>query len=187
MQVKQLKSENLKREYQVTVPAKAIKDQVEARLKVIGKDAKMPGFRPGKIPADVLKKNYGPRVMGEVLDKLVQQTSGEALKKEGVRPALRPKIELIGGPGKEFWVDGKNYDLCRKMSVQYHPGAWRAEVSPTTAGPRHQFVTLLVPADVDQPAEPAASLDRRGGEIVVKQGRLAVTLDTAKQVVSVVT
>lgn len=114
MQVKQLKSEKLKREYQVTVPAKTIDQQVAARLTAIGKDAKLPGFRPGKVPAQVLKKNYGPRVMGEVLETVVRDSSREALTKEGIKPAMQPKIEIIG----EF-AEGR--DLEYKMAFEVLP------------------------------------------------------------------
>lgn len=95
MQIKQLKSEALKREYEITVPANDIDSQIDSRLKEIGKKAKLPGFRPGKVPMKVLKQNYGKNVMGEVLDSVVQQSSREALAKEKLRPALQPKIEIV--------------------------------------------------------------------------------------------
>lgn len=114
MQVKQISSEKLKREYNITVPAKDITDQIKQRLVALGKNVKIPGFRPGKVPVDVLQKQYGQRVLGEVLDNVIEQTSRKALVDEGVRPALQPKVELVG----EF-EEGK--DLVYKIELEILP------------------------------------------------------------------
>jgi hypothetical protein len=135
------------------------------------------------VPRFLLHTNEQPRVDGQ---RILSKSGGGRLTTTVLEPA-NAKIELIGGPGKEFWVDGKNYALNRQMSVQYHPGAWRAEVSHANAtGTSRQFVTLLVPADIDKPAESPASLERQGSEIVVRQGGLTITLDVTKQGASVV-
>lgn len=148
MQVKQVKSEKLKREYQVTVPAKTIDQQVAAKLAAVGKDAKLPGFRPGKVPAQVIKKNYGQRVMGEVLDNVVRTSSQEALAKEGVRPALQPKIELIG----EF-AEGK--DLLFKMEL---------EVLPEVPEAKFDKITIERPKVIIAEKEVTKALERIAGQ-----------------------
>lgn len=113
MQVEQTLSENLKHEYNITVPAKDVTKKIDARLAEIGKNLKMPGFRPGKVPMKIIKKNYGPNVMGEVLELLVAQSSRDAMKKEGIRPALQPKIEIID------FKEGS--DLKYKIAVEILP------------------------------------------------------------------
>jgi len=113
MKVEQVLSKDLKREYKVTVKAKDIDEKVDAKLKEVGKKVKLDGFRPGKIPSSVLKKNYGQRVLGEVLQNVVDESSKEALVKEKVRPALPPKIEII-----EF---EEGSDLKFKIEVEVLP------------------------------------------------------------------
>lgn len=113
MQVKDIKSEGLKVELEVTVPANDIKKTQEARLKEVGKTAKLPGFRPGKVPMKMLEQKYGRAVMGEVLELVVNNASAKALKEKDIRPAMQPKIEV-----KEF-DEGK--DLVFKMELERLP------------------------------------------------------------------
>lgn len=113
MQVKDIKTEGLKVELEVTVPANDIKKTQEARLKEVGKTAKLPGFRPGKVPMKMLEQKYGRAVMGEVLELVVNNASAKALKEKDIRPAMQPKIEV-----KEF-DEGK--DLVFKMELERLP------------------------------------------------------------------
>lgn len=113
MQVKELKSEGLSKELEVTVPANDIAVQRTARLEEVGKTVKLDGFRPGKVPMNILEKKYGRAVMGEVLESVVTKTSAEALKENKIRPAMQPNIEV-----KEF-DEGK--DLIYTMKVDILP------------------------------------------------------------------
>lgn len=113
MQVKDIKSEGLKVELEVTVPANDIKKTQQARLKEVGKTAKLPGFRPGKVPMNMLEQKYGRAVMGEVLEIVVNNASAKAMKDKDIRPAMQPKIEV-----KEF-DEGK--DLVFKMEIETLP------------------------------------------------------------------
>lgn len=113
MQVKELKKENLNVQYEVTVTAQDIDRHVDDRLKEVGKTVKMAGFRPGKVPMDILKKRYGKSVMGEVLEMAVNEASAKVIQDNNLRPALQPKIEV-----KEF-DDGK--DLVYTMAVELLP------------------------------------------------------------------
>lgn len=94
MQVTETKNEALVREYAVTVPAADIEAQVTTRIAEIAKTVSLPGFRPGKAPASLLRKKYGPNVMGEVLDKVIQETVAKTLTDNELRPAMQPKIEI---------------------------------------------------------------------------------------------
>jgi len=113
MQVKELKSEGLSHELEVTVSAKEIDKQIDARLKEVGKTMKLPGFRPGKVPMALLKQRYSRAVLGEVLETTVNETTQQALNDKGLRPALQPKIEV-----KQF-DEGK--DLTYTLSVEVLP------------------------------------------------------------------
>jgi heparin/heparan-sulfate lyase len=88
-----------------------------------------------------------------------------------------PRIDTIGGEGLEFEVDGKNYALSRKMPAPNVPGAWRAEVIGAGEGRSRRFLTLLVPADADAPAEPIATLEESPATgLLVRQGDLSIAL-----------
>jgi trigger factor len=113
MQVKELKNEGLSYELEVVLEAKEIDKHVDERLAEYGKTIKMPGFRPGKVPLDVLKQRYGRSVLGEVLEKAVNDSTAKILEEKGLNPALQPKIEV-----KEF-DEGK--DLKYTMSVEVMP------------------------------------------------------------------
>jgi trigger factor len=94
MQVTELSAEGLKREYKVVVQAAEIEHQVAHRLEELKGRIRMPGFRPGKVPVALLRKQYGRSVMGEVLEQAVNRGSQQAIADHELRPALRPKIEV---------------------------------------------------------------------------------------------
>jgi trigger factor len=130
MQVTELSAEGLKREYKVVVQATEIEHQVAHRLEELKGRIRMPGFRPGKVPITLLRKQYGRSVMGEVLEQAVNQGSQKAIADHELRPALRPKIEVTSfdeGADLEFTmalevlpevpeVDLKNIDLVRLVA-----------------------------------------------------------------------
>lgn len=113
MQVKELKNEGLNRELEVIVSAKDIDVHIDERLQEVGKTLKVPGFRPGKVPMNILKQRYGKAILGEVLEIAVNKSTREAMEKQGIRPAYQPKIEV-----KEF-DEGK--DLKFTMAVETLP------------------------------------------------------------------
>src|SRR5437773_3598262 len=94
MQVTETLTDGLKREFKVIVPAADIQKKVEERLKRLGTQARLPGFRPGKVPTSLLKKRYGSSVMGEVLDQTVSDSSSETIRARGLRPAMQPKVSI---------------------------------------------------------------------------------------------
>ncbi|WP_336232777.1 trigger factor [Thalassospira sp. CH_XMU1458] len=94
MQVTETKNEGLAREFKVVVPAAHIEEKVVAKLDEIKDQVRLPGFRPGKIPAKLLRQRYGQAVMGEVLEAAVNENTGKVLNDNDLRPAVQPKIEV---------------------------------------------------------------------------------------------
>jgi trigger factor len=113
MQVTEVANEGLKRAYQVVVPAGDIAAERQKRLDQLGKDLRLPGFRPGKVPPKVVASRYGQAVMGEVLEESVSSASRQVVTDRGLRPALQPKIELVN------FADGA--DLEFKMELEVLP------------------------------------------------------------------
>jgi len=94
MQVTETETDGLKREYKVVIAAQDLNEKLEARLQQVGEQVNIPGFRPGKVPLNVLKQRFGQRVMGEVLEQAVKDSSSQAMAERALRPALQPKIEI---------------------------------------------------------------------------------------------
>ncbi len=108
MQVTEVANEGLKRAYSVVVPAGDIAAEREKRLAQLSKELKIPGFRPGKVPASVVKARYGQAVMGEVLEGKVNEATQSVVADRGLRPAVQPKIDIVNfadGADLEFRVD----------------------------------------------------------------------------------
>ncbi|WP_417816095.1 trigger factor [Thalassospira alkalitolerans] len=107
MQVTETKNEGLAREFKVVVPAAQIEEKVVAKLDEIKDQVRLPGFRPGKIPAKLLRQRYGQTVMGEVLETAVNENTGKVLNDNDLRPAVQPKIEVTSfeeGKDLEFEI-----------------------------------------------------------------------------------
>ena len=113
MQVTETLSDNLKREYTVVIAAKDLGEKLDARLEEIGRQVRLPGFRPGKVPMPILKKRFSQSVMGEVVEQAVQDSRAQVLNERGLRPALQPKTEITS------FEEGR--DLEYKISVELLP------------------------------------------------------------------
>ncbi len=149
MQVKELKKDGLSVELEVIVTAQDIDAQIDARLVEVGETVKMPGFRPGKVPLNILKQKYGKSVLGEVLEKAVNDSTAKIIEDKGLRPALQPKIEV-----KEF-DEGK--DLKYVMTVETLP---EFEVSDLKSLKLEKPVVKVEKKNVDETLEKIASSNR---------------------------
>jgi trigger factor len=83
----------LERRLSVAVPLAEIETEVQSRLKHIGRTAKMPGFRPGKVPFKVVQQQYGAQVRQEVLGATLEKSFGDAVRQQNLRVAGYPKFE----------------------------------------------------------------------------------------------
>lgn len=101
----------LQRRMKVELPAERIEKEVESRLKSVGRTAKIKGFRPGKIPPNVVRKRYGVQIRQEVLTDLMGQSYRDAVAQENLNPVDRPKIEPVASP------DGKGFAFVATFEV----------------------------------------------------------------------
>jgi len=93
----------LKTNLKVFVDKKTIEEKIGARLNELSKKVNIKGFRPGKVPVDVLKRQFGKAVYGEVLETILKETSTKALEEKKIRVAGQPKIDLKSyGEGKDL-------------------------------------------------------------------------------------
>ncbi|MDZ7770005.1 MAG: trigger factor family protein [Woeseiaceae bacterium] len=85
----------LERRMRVELPAERIEKEIESRLKSVGRTAKIKGFRPGKIPAKVVRQRFGGQIRQEVLSELMHTSYGDAVAQENLTPAGGPRIEPV--------------------------------------------------------------------------------------------
>ena len=91
----------------VVVDKKTIKSKMDERLTELQKEVALKGFRPGKVPSSVIKSQFGKSIYGEVIDKLLRETSSKAISDKKIKVAGQPKIDLKQfGEGKDL-----NYEL----------------------------------------------------------------------------
>tara|TARA_B100001057_G_scaffold384257_1_gene390683 strand:- start:4545 stop:5960 length:1416 start_codon:yes stop_codon:yes gene_type:complete len=94
---------NLEKNLKVLIDKTTINKKLEEKYEQIKKDVVLKGFRPGKVPTDIIKKQFGKAVYGEVIDKILKESSAKALDQKKIKPALQPKIDLISfGEGKNL-------------------------------------------------------------------------------------
>ena len=84
----------LNKDLKVFIDKKTISTYMDDKYEEIKKTVVLKGFRPGKVPKDVLKKQFGKAIFGEVLDKVLKDTSAKALDQNKIKPAGQPKIDL---------------------------------------------------------------------------------------------
>ncbi|MFQ5466735.1 MAG: trigger factor [Kiloniellaceae bacterium] len=111
MQVTETNTEGLKREYKVQISAGDIDEKMTGRLQELGSRVNIPGFRPGKVPMHVLRQRFGKSVMGEVLERAVNDSSNQAMSERGLRPATQPKIEITS------FDEGKDLEYTLAVEV----------------------------------------------------------------------
>ena len=92
----------LERRMRVELPLAPIEQQVDSRLKSVGRTAKIKGFRPGKVPAKVVRQRYGKQVREEVLSEVLQKSYADAVTQQQLNPAGGPKIETEADAGDTF-------------------------------------------------------------------------------------
>lgn len=107
MQIKETTTEGLKRGFQLTIPAGDIEAKVDAEVKKIAPQVRMPGFRPGKVPANLIRKMHGENVHAQVINDAIRGSVDDLIRDKKLRPAMQPKVELGEGyeQGKDAVLD----------------------------------------------------------------------------------
>jgi trigger factor len=106
--IKTVETENqgLKRAFMLTIPAKDIEARVDKEVKRLAPQVRMPGFRPGKVPANLIRKMHGDALQRDALTGAVQDGVQQLLEQQKLRPAMQPQVELdeTYEPGKDAEV-----------------------------------------------------------------------------------
>lgn len=94
MQVTETLTDGLRRGFAVVVPADELRGRREKRLRELGRDMRIPGFRPGKVPMSIIRQRYGSAVQAEVLEQSLNDATEKLLGERNLRPAGQPKVAL---------------------------------------------------------------------------------------------
>ncbi|WP_299352952.1 trigger factor [uncultured Shimia sp.] len=108
MQVTETLNEGLKRGYNIVVTAAELEDKVNEKLAEAQPEIEMKGFRKGKVPMPLLKKQFGERLLGEAMQEAIDGAMNKHFEESGDKPALQPKIEMKNG---EEWKQGDDVEV----------------------------------------------------------------------------
>ncbi|MFT4025911.1 MAG: trigger factor [Novosphingobium sp.] len=112
MQIVETTNEGLKRGYTVKIAAKDIASRIEGEAKKMAPQVRLPGFRPGKVPANLLKKMHGAQLHQEALNTSIKEAMDKLVADNKLRPAMQPDVSL--GEGYE---EGKDAELSVALEV----------------------------------------------------------------------
>ncbi|BBF70389.1 trigger factor [Sphingomonas bisphenolicum] len=152
MQTVETLNEGLKRAYTVTITSKDIDARVDKEVKAIAPQVRMPGFRAGKVPANLVKKMHGESLQRDALNNSIQESIQKLIADQKLRPAMQPSVEL--DEGFEF---GKDAEI--KVALEVLPDI----AAPSVEGLKLERLTVEV-AD--------AQIDEAAGRIATQQGAL---------------
>src|SRR5690242_19947290 len=112
MQTVETLNEGLKRAYTLTITAKDIDKRVEAEVKRVAPQVRMPGFRPGKVPANLIRKMHGAALAADALNTSIQEGVQKVIADNKLRPAMQPSVELDEG-----YEAGKDAEVKVELEV----------------------------------------------------------------------
>ncbi len=115
MQVTETLNEGLKRGYTIVITAAELATKVDEKLVEARPDIEMKGFRKGKVPMALLKKQYGQRLMGEAMQESIDGAMAKHLQDSGDRPAMQPAVKMTN----DDWKEGE--DINVEMSYEALP------------------------------------------------------------------
>ena len=113
MKVTELKKKGLAREFKIIISSKDVTDKLNGSLVQISKDVEIEGFRKGKAPLNIVKQRFGQNALSQTLDELIKSTTNEVIRKNNLKPAIKPKVDV-----KNF---GEEKGLEYIMSLELMP------------------------------------------------------------------
>ena len=113
MKIDELKNKGLDIEWKLTIPSEKVNNVLNQKYQDLKKNLNLPGFRPGKVPIEVVKKRYSKTVISESMDGIINENLRDILIQKKIRPSVQPSIEV------ESFEEGK--DLVLNVKIQKMP------------------------------------------------------------------
>jgi trigger factor len=150
MQIKETTNKGLKRAFQITIPAADIAARIEAEVKKLAPQVRMPGFRPGKVPANLIKKMHGEQIHAQTINDTIRESVDGLMKEKELRPAMQPKVDLTDG-----YEEGKDAELSVELEILPNVEA------PSTEGLKLEKLVVPVSEDaIDEAIEGIAGQNK---------------------------
>jgi trigger factor len=127
MQVTETLKDGLKRAYTITVTAAELDAKVQEKLLEAQPEVEIKGFRKGKVPLAILKKQFGPRLLGDAMQDAIDGAMKSHFDASGDRPALQPEVKMVDG---ETWKEGQ--DVVVTMTYEALPPIPELDASQVT-------------------------------------------------------
>ena len=159
MQVTETLNDGLKRGYTITVTADELAAKVDEKLREAQPEIEIKGFRKGKVPMAMLKKQFGQRLMGEAMQEAVDGAMQTHFEETGARPAMQPKVEMQNG---ETWKEGD--DVTVALSYEALPEIDEPDFAAIT------LERLVVKADDAAVTEALENLAKQAQDFEDKDG-----------------
>ncbi|KUO56173.1 MAG: trigger factor [Sphingomonadales bacterium BRH_c42] len=112
MQIKETTNQGLKRAYQITITAADIAARIDAEVKKIAPQVRMPGFRPGKVPVNLVRKMHGEQLHAQTINDTIRESVDDLMRQKELRPAMQPRIDLAQG-----YEQGKDAQLSVELEI----------------------------------------------------------------------
>ena len=167
MQATQLKKEGLSSEFKVVVTSKELDEKVSAKLSSYSKKVKIDGFRPGKVPENVVMQRYGSEVLQEAVQDAVEASTESVLKENNLNPAIKPQVKVT--------AFDKGKDLEFTLSVEVLP---EIELKGFNEMEFEKLVAKVDPADVDRSVN--MMVERHRKFVDLEKPRAAIKTDLVK-------
>ncbi|WP_424966951.1 trigger factor [Dinoroseobacter sp. S375] len=158
MNVTETLNEGLKRGYSITVTADELDAKVNEKLAEAQPEIEMKGFRKGKVPMALLKKQFGPKLLGEAMQESIDGAMSKHFEDSGDRPALQPEVKMTN----EDWKEGDDIEVA--MSYEALPDV------PDTDFSTVSLEKLVVKADEEAVAEALSNLAENAKSFETKEG-----------------
>ena len=113
MKIEEKKNKGLDLEWKVLIPSSSINSKLDEKYKDLAKNVKIPGFRPGKVPVNIIKKRFSQSVISEILDTVINENLRNAFLDKKIRPSVQPSVDI------EKYEEGK--DLTLNVKIQKMP------------------------------------------------------------------
>ena len=169
MQTVETLNEGLKRAYTLTITAADIDAKVDAEVKRVAPQVRMPGFRPGKVPVNLVRKMHGEALAADALNSAIQQGVQDLIAQGNLRPAMQPSVEL-----------GDGYERGRDAEVKVAMEVLPSVPAPSIEGLKLERLTVPVADEaVDAQLKKFADQQKKwndAGDKAAEQGDL-VTVD----------
>jgi len=162
MQVTETLNEGLKRGYQITLPASELDAKVNEKLAEAQPEVEMKGFRKGKVPMALLKKQFGQRIMGEAMQEAIDGAMSDHFEETGDKPAMQPSVEMVDG---ETWKEGD--DVVVNMSYEKLPEIPEVDLKGI------KLEKMVVKAEESAVDEALANLAESAQDFETKKGKAA--------------